>query len=61
VLTEPFADQIQRAVAYYTTDRDLPAIVLRHPVQNIGPSEIEARAVELADAAQRLLEGRWDN
>jgi hypothetical protein len=57
VLTEPFADQIERAVAYYETDRPLPAVVLAHPMQNINADDIEARAVALADAAQRLLRG----
>jgi hypothetical protein len=60
VLTEPFADQVERAVAYYRTDRPLPAIVLPHPMQNVGPDELEHRAVVLADAAQRLLRGEWD-
>jgi hypothetical protein len=60
VLTEPFADQIERAVAYYETDRALPAVVLPHPMQNISADQIEERAVVLADAAQRLLRGEWD-
>jgi hypothetical protein len=58
VLTEPFADQVARATAYYTTDRPLPPIVLPHPMQNIGPDAIERRAVVLADAAERLLNGQ---
>lgn len=57
MLTEPFADQIQRAVAYYDIDRPLPAIVLPHPMQNIAADQIELRAQRLADAAQRLLRG----
>jgi hypothetical protein len=61
VLTEPFADQIERAVAYYEVDRPLPAVVLTHPMQNISADQIEARAVELADAAQRLLRGEWES
>ena len=60
MLTEPFADQVERAVAYYQTDRPLPAVVLPHPMQNIGPDELERRAVVLADAAQRLLRGEWE-
>jgi hypothetical protein len=60
VLTEPFADQVQRAVAYYETDRTLPAVVLSHPMQNISSDALEARAVALADAAQRLLRGETD-
>jgi hypothetical protein len=61
VLTEPFADQVERAVAYYTIDRSLPPVVLPHPMQNIGPDQIENRAVVLADAAERLLRGEWDD
>lgn len=57
MLTEPFADQIERAVAYYQTDRPLPAVVLPHPMQNVGPAALEDRAVVLADAAERLLRG----
>jgi hypothetical protein len=60
VLTEPFGDQVQRAVAYYETDRALPAIVLPHPMQNIGPDQIDVRAAMLADAAERLLNGQTD-
>jgi hypothetical protein len=60
VLTEPFADQIERAVAYYETDRPLPAIVLPHPMQNVDAGELERRAVVLADAALRLLDGEWE-
>jgi hypothetical protein len=60
VLTEPFADQVERAVAYYETDRPLPAVVLPHPMQNVGSAELDERAVVLADAAERLLRGAWD-
>ena len=56
MLTEPFADQIDRAIAYYETDRALPAIVLSHPMQNISAADLEARAVQLADAIERLLD-----
>ena len=61
MLTEPFGDQIGRAVAYYETDRTLPAVVLPHPMQNIGPDELENRALVLADTAERLLRGEWDD
>jgi hypothetical protein len=57
VLTEPFADQIDRVTAYYQTDRPLPAVVLPHPMQNVSADELEERAVLLADAAERLLRG----
>jgi len=56
VLTEPFADQVQRAIAYYEIDRPLPAVVLPHPMQNIDATELEQRAVALADAVMRLLD-----
>ena len=56
MLTEPFADQVQRAIAYYDTDRPLPAVVLPHPMQNIDASALEQRAVALADAVLRLLD-----
>jgi len=61
VLTEPYADQIERAVAYYETDRPLPAVILPHPMQNIGDEQLEERAVILAGAAERLLRGDWAN
>ena len=60
MLTEPFADQVERAVAYYQTDRRLPVVVLPHPMQNVDAGELDRRAVALADAAQRLLRGEWD-
>jgi hypothetical protein len=57
ILTEPFGDQVERVMAYQRADRDLPAIVLDHPMQNLDPEEIEARAEALAAAAVRLLRG----
>ena len=57
VLTEPFREMVTGMLAFQETDRPLPAIVLPHPMQNISPAEIEARAVQLADAAERLLDG----
>lgn len=57
VLTEPFADQIARVMAYQPTDRPLPAVVVEHPMQNVSRDELRARAVQIADAAQRLLRG----
>jgi hypothetical protein len=59
VLTEPYADQVARASAYYDTDRSIPVIVLPHPMQNVSTDELEQRAVVLADAAERLLQGVW--
>jgi hypothetical protein len=57
VLTEPFADQIARVLAYQPTDRPLPAVVVRHPMQNVGPEELRARSLQIVDAALRLLRG----
>jgi hypothetical protein len=57
VLTQPFRAMVEAMLAYQETDRPLPAIVLDHPMQNITPSEIDQRARQLADAAQRLLAG----
>jgi hypothetical protein len=42
-------------MAYQTTDRDLPLIVLEHPMQNADEEVLDSRAVALADAAERLL------
>jgi hypothetical protein len=60
ILTEPFADQIQRAMAYQRADRELPAIVVPHPIQNISPEEFGSRAEVIADAAEQILRGDWD-
>jgi hypothetical protein len=55
VLTEPFREMVNAMLAFQDTDRPLPVIVLEHPMQNIAPDEIDHRAHQLADAAQRLL------
>jgi hypothetical protein len=60
ILTEPFADQVQRVMAYQSTDRELPAIVIPHPIQNVSPDELRQRAEAIADAAERFLGGRRD-
>ena len=57
VLTEPFADQIARVMAYQPSDRPLPAVVVQHPMQNLGPEELRTRSRQVADAAVRLLRG----
>ena len=57
VLTEPFRTMVEAMLAYQETDRPLPAVVLDHPMQNITADEIDQRARQLADAAQRLLAG----
>ena len=45
-------------MAYESADRPLPAVVLPHPIQNVTEEELMARAVTLADAAERLLRGQ---
>ena len=57
VLTEPFRDQVERVMAYHTSDRPLPPVVLPHPTQNVPPDVLRQRAAVLADAVQRLLRG----
>jgi hypothetical protein len=61
VLTTPFADQIDRVMAYETTDRRLPAIVLPHPMQNVSDEELDRRAESLAEAIERALRGAWED
>jgi hypothetical protein len=58
VLTAPFADQIERAMAYQPADRPLPAIVIDHPTQMVGEEVLRQRATQIADAVQRLLDGQ---
>jgi hypothetical protein len=60
IFTEPFGSQVDRVMAYQSTNRSLPAIAVEHPIQNVSPEELKKRASTIADAAQRLLEGRWD-
>ncbi len=56
MLTEPFKDQITRAMAYQPADRDLPAIVLPHPMQNVSEFELDRRAELLAHEVERYLD-----
>jgi hypothetical protein len=57
ILTEPFRDMVAGILAFQDTDRPLPVIVLDHPTQNLGPDKVLERARQLADAAERLLNG----
>lgn len=56
ILTEPFGNQVDRAMVYYPTDRPLPTVVLDHPMQMITPEEMDARAEQLVEAAIKLLD-----
>lgn len=57
VLTEPFRSMVGKMLEFQETDRPLPYVVLDHPMQNLDAVGIEARAQQLAAAAQRLLAG----
>jgi hypothetical protein len=59
ILTTPFGDQVDRVMTYQSADRDLPALVLDHPMQNIDAAGLEQRAVQLADIAVSMLDGTW--
>ena len=56
ILTEPFAEQVSRAMMYQPSDRPLPVIVLEHPMQMISADEMDKRAKQLADAIENLLD-----
>lgn len=45
---------------YYPSDRPLPVIILDHPMQMITTEEIGARAAQLVDAAEKLLNDEGD-
>ena len=57
ILTAPFETVVAKMLEFQETDRPLPYIVLDHPMQNLGPDGVEARAQQLAAAAQGLLAG----
>lgn len=58
MLTAPFGDQVERAMAYQPADRPLPAIVIDHPTQMVGQDVLRQRAAQIADAVERLLDDR---
>lgn len=60
ILTEPFADQVGRAMAYQRADRELKPVVVPHPIQNISPEEFRLRAEAIADQVEQILRGEWD-
>jgi hypothetical protein len=57
ILTEPFREMVDGILAFQQTDRPLPVIVLDHPTQNLPQEKVRERARQLADAAERLLNG----
>ena len=61
ILTEPFRAVVAKMLEFQETDRPLPYIVLDHPMQNLDANGVEARARQLAAAAQRLLAGEEPN
>jgi len=61
ILTEPFRAVVAKMLEFQETDRPLPYIVLDHPMQNLEANGVEARARQLAAAAQRLLAGEEPN
>lgn len=58
VLTEPFKEQVDRAMSYQDADRELPVIILPHPMQNITDHELDQRAELLAAAVEDYLGGK---
>jgi hypothetical protein len=61
ILTAPFETVVAKMLEFQETDRPLPYIVLDHPMQNLRADGVEARAQQLAAAAQRLLAGEEPN
>ena len=55
ILTDAFQDQMERVMAYYTTDRPMPVVIVPHPMQNLGPDELDDRARRIADQIEQLL------
>jgi hypothetical protein len=55
ILTDAFQAQMERVMSYYQADRPLPVVVVPHPMQNVGPDELEDRALRIADQAEQLL------
>jgi hypothetical protein len=47
---------VKRATAYQPSDRPFPYIVVDHPIQMISPEEMKARARQIVDAIERLLD-----
>lgn len=42
-------------MTYQPTDKPLPAIVIDHPTQMVAEEVLRQRAIQIADAVERLL------
>lgn len=57
ILTRPFEDVLVRILSYYQTTEPMPHIVVEHPIQNIAPAELTARALQIVAVVEELLAG----
>jgi hypothetical protein len=55
ILTDAFKEQMERVLMYYDIDRPMPVVVIPHPMQNVGPAELDARAASVADQVEQML------
>lgn len=47
VLTEPFADVMDRLLTYYRPEQTMPVGVVAHPIQNVTEAELDERAAHI--------------
>lgn len=57
VLTTAFSDVLDRILGRYTTDVPMPRIIVDHPLQNVTPAALQARAEQIAAGVLALLDG----
>jgi len=57
ILTRPFEEVLVRILSYYQTTEPMPHVVIEHPIQNVDPAELAARARQIADAVEAVMEG----
>lgn len=57
ILTQPFAEVLDRILSHYQLDRPMPRIIVDHPIQNVGGDLLRARAEQIARAVVSLLDG----
>lgn len=55
MLTEPFAQVLSRLMSYYVPDQPMPFAVIAHPIQNVAPDDLDARAAQLVDLLEAYL------